>query len=170
MRLFFAIACPTGSAALIENWRNSLGLDGQPVRAANLHVTLAFIGQQPSEKLPLIAQLAESVKAECFTLELDHLGYWSAGGILHLAPNKPPEALLYLAEQLQQALICAGITVDQGQYRPHLTLARHCRQAIAVSAPVFSWNVEEFGLYLSQHEADQISYKPLAIWRLPQPS
>ena len=165
MRLFFALACPAHVAEQITNWRNGLALEGQPVSSTNLHVTLAFLGQQPDRNLAKLLQIAASIEAEPFTLKLDQLGFW-ADGLLHLAPASPCRALLDLSSQLQRALQISGIKLEQQEYRPHLTLARHCRQPVSTASPAFSWKVSAFTLFLSRPEPGGVRYEALASWAL----
>ena len=51
LRLFLALPCPSGIAAQIDAWRQSQHFAGRPVPTANLHVTLAFLGQVPESRL-----------------------------------------------------------------------------------------------------------------------
>ena len=39
LRLFFALPCPEEIRAPLAAWRDGLAIDGQPVAAANLHLT-----------------------------------------------------------------------------------------------------------------------------------
>lgn len=165
MRLFFALPCPPRAAAGIDAWRSGLALGGQPVSAANLHVTLAFLGTQPSSKLPQLEQLAASVEASAFVLQLDQLRCWS-GGLLLLAPGKTPLPLLSLASQLQQKLHAAGFELEQREYLPHLTLARKCTTLISAVPPVITWQVDAFTLFRSQMQPDGVHYEALKSWKL----
>ncbi|WP_229732174.1 RNA 2',3'-cyclic phosphodiesterase [Pseudomonas sp. N040] len=165
MRLFFALACPATIAARISEWRNTLGIDGTPVPAANLHVTLAFLGTQPCARLPELIELAAAIETPAFTLALDRLQRWS-GGVLLLAPSQPPQALLALAERLRTELLALGIASEPHEYLPHLTLARHCRAAVAGMPPTFAWQAGEFGLFTSESAPAGVRYRPLASWPL----
>lgn len=165
MRLFFALPCPDQVAARIVSWRDGLALDGSPVRAENLHVTLAFPGLQPADKLPELIRLAASIEAPSFLLQLDQLRCW-ADGLLHLAPGKRSGALLNLASQLQQKLDAEGFKLDQREYLPHLTLARNCTVPVSVAPPAFCWKVEEFALFHSQSRPGGVHYEALASWKL----
>jgi len=167
MRLFFALPCPEQVIARIVTWRNGQALDGIPVSAENLHVTLAFLGSQPIDLLPRLLQVAASVKAPAFTLQLDQLRCWS-GGLLHLAPAAPPEPLLSLASQLQKNLRTAGFQLEQREYLAHLTLYRDCSLPIPAEFPDISWEVDEFTLFLSESNSDGVQYQALASWKLTQ--
>ncbi|MBF3346235.1 RNA 2',3'-cyclic phosphodiesterase, partial [Pseudomonas aeruginosa] len=47
LRLFFALPCPPPLAERIGRWRDDRPLPGRQVATANLHLTLAFLGQVP---------------------------------------------------------------------------------------------------------------------------
>ena len=168
MRLFFALPCPPQVAVRIVDWRNALTLEGQRVSAANLHVTLAFLGTQPNSKLPQLEQLAASVEASAFFLQLDQLRCWP-GGLLHLASGQIPLALLNLANQLHQKLQAAGFKLEQREYLPHLTLVRNCTTWTSAVPPVFGWKVDEFTLFSSDTQAGGVRYEALASWKLQHP-
>ena len=165
LRLFFALPCPDGLAASIADWRSTLAVDGKPVKTSNLHVTLAFLGMQPHARLPQLLQLAESIETPAFMLDLDQLNLWP-NGLLHLAPSQPPEALLMLAGQLRDKLSSIGIQLDQRNYLPHLTLARHAQLPKVLQLPAFAWKVCEFSLFISENQHQGVHYRPLATWQL----
>ena len=168
MRLFFALTCPAVIAAQIADWRDALLVDGQPVRPANLHLTLSFLGQQQRRDLSKLLQLAAAIEAPVFNLQLDQLGLWP-DGLLHLSPQNPPVALLQLVSLLQQALSASGFPLEQREYRPHLTLARHCKRPIFGVLPAITWEVSEFSLFLSRPDPAGVGYEALGSWNLRQP-
>ena len=105
LRLFFALPCPTKIAAQIDAWRQDQHFAGKPVPAANLHVTLAFLGQVPQSRVQLLQRVPPKLALAdlAFDLNLDRLDCWPEG-LLHLAPSQPPQTLLKLARALQQQL------------------------------------------------------------------
>jgi 2'-5' RNA ligase len=165
LRLFFALPCPTDDAARIDRWRAGCRVNGKPVRASNLHITLVFLGAQPAERLPQLKQLAASITAPCFELSLDRLDLWPEG-LLHLAPNRVPNELLQLASQLRQKLEDAGFIVEPRRYQPHLTLARQSGLPELTTAPDFHWTVSEFSLFSSEQGAQGLHYRVLDTWQL----
>lgn len=164
LRLFFALPCPLDLARSICRWRDELALGGRPAAVDCLHLTLAFLGQQPGARLEELQVLAAGIEAQPFALQLDRLG--GHRGILWLEPSAPPPALLALAGELQQRLLAAGIAVDSRPFRAHLTLLRHAGARPREAHPDFLWPVERFALYASEPTARGVSYRELGGWPL----
>ncbi|MDX5371039.1 MAG: RNA 2',3'-cyclic phosphodiesterase [Pseudomonadaceae bacterium] len=163
LRLFFAAPCPPALAARIDTWREAQQLAGRVTPRADLHLTLAFLGHLPAERLPLLERIPSRLplaELAC-ELHLDSLACWR-GGLLHLAPPQVPAELLRLARELRTALDEAGIASDSRPYRPHLTLARNSRMPTSFEPVEFAWPVEELVLYRSW----QARYEALRSWPL----
>lgn len=165
LRLFFALPCPQQLAQAIAAWRDGLHLGGHSVAEVNLHLTLAFLGSQPRGRVGELKSLAAGLREQAFSLHLDRLERWRSG-LLHLAPQQPPEALLALAQRLSEVLLAAGFHLDSRPFRPHLTLARHCPWVPAGANPSFDWSVTEFALFASENAAPGTRYRLLERWPL----
>lgn len=165
LRLFFALPCPRDTAEAICTWRDGLGLGGKPVAAENLHLTLAFLGQQPSARLEELQLLAAAIEAPPFELRLDRLG-GGRQGLLWLEPSQMPDELATLAGALQQRLQAIGIVLDSRPFRAHLTLVRHAGARPREAHPDFTWPAERFVLYASEPSARGMRYLGLGSWPL----
>lgn len=110
---------------------------GRPVPAANLHVTLAFLGSVPQRRLPELAEigrgaaetlrpaLAAAASAGGFLeLAFDHLEHWRAAKLVCALPAEPPAPVTILACRLQDLLVGRGFTPDLKPFRPHVTVVR----------------------------------------------
>ncbi|HFF2302889.1 RNA 2',3'-cyclic phosphodiesterase [Pseudomonas aeruginosa] len=111
LRLFFALPCPPPLAERIGRWRDDRPLPGRQVATANLHLTLAFLGQVPSARLEALLDMAAAIEAAPFDLRLDRLLRWR-NGILLLAPSQPPGALLRLRRALRSGLAELELPVE----------------------------------------------------------
>ncbi len=128
LRLFFGLAC-TASDAITQQLQMLHEASKDPrsglrvVPAANLHITLKFLGSCQPALLKPLAQILETVCAGTsnFTLKLQGAG--SFHGALWLGVEAQL-ALSALAQQLELALESFGFTADSKPFRPHLTLAR----------------------------------------------
>ncbi|RJG09624.1 RNA 2',3'-cyclic phosphodiesterase [Pseudomonas cavernicola] len=165
LHLFFALACPPDLARNITAWRDDLQLDGRPVAASNLHLTLAFLGSQPRGRLGDLKALAAGLQAPAFNLQLDSLCRWR-NGLLYLAPSQPPAALLALAQRLRDDLLSAGFSLESRPFHVHLTLTRRCPLFPADANPSFDWPVSEFALFASENTARGTHYRLLERWQL----
>ena len=130
MRLFIAIT-------ISEEIRGKLGsllaeLRGiarqvKWVRAANLHVTLKFLGTTDPTKIPQIVGALQSIRSpQPVTLEFRGLGFFPNekrprvfwAGMMS-SPNLPA-----LAADIDQAMPQFGFPLEDRPFTPHLTLAR----------------------------------------------
>lgn len=161
LRLFFALPCPEPVTEALSAWCTANFPSGRPLHPADLHVTLAFLGNQPVESLPALTTLAAALPLPAFELELARTERWS--DLLVLVTRQAPPALLEFQAELSNRLQAAGIAHEQRPYRPHLTLVRRLDETAApASAPQVSWQVSEWGLYQSIER--QPRYQRLARW------
>lgn len=93
-----------------------------------MHVTLAFIGNVPEERLPAAIAAANEAAAptHAFTLRLGTLGRFPERGNPHVVwlGFEDPAPLVELAERTRSALAAHDVRFDEKPFRPHLTLAR----------------------------------------------
>ena len=116
-----------------------------PVHADKLHVTLHFLGEVPSERVPELRQ-GFAVPFTPFTLSIGLPKLWPHG-IAVLEPHTEPPALLELHAKLSNALVALGLQPEARAYRPHVTLARRASHAVVPpeSAPL-TWQVDGYAL------------------------
>ena len=151
-RLFFAIELPTTLQRQIVRWRASHfpAEAGRPVVAANMHLTLAFLGEVSAEKQRALSAMAGRISQPGFTLHLD------------------PRGLLQLANMLRAQAARSGCYQSPQPFHPHITLLRDAGQAVAIPPPGFHWSfqVNEFALYESAFVQGRTRYTPLQRWTL----
>ena len=130
MRLFFGISLPDeirlAAAKRADDCRTQI--PGRYTLEENYHITLAFLGDVPQERLAdaqrVLARAVCSTPAPLLTLgETDYFGR-QQNGILILRVISEP-ALDALHDALIEALLAAGLPADRGPFSPHITLARH---------------------------------------------
>ena len=76
LRLFFALPCPPDQAAAICQWRAGQTLPGRPVPEANLHLTLAFLGEADETTQARLIAAAERQHCPPFSVHLDQTGWF----------------------------------------------------------------------------------------------
>jgi len=158
-KLFFAL-WPDQEA------RQALARLQQPVRgrlipADKLHLTMAFLGQQPAEALPVLLGILEEMPAVALRLSIDCYGYFRRPQIAWAGPSAPPPALVALQAELMERLEAAGFSAaTHGEFKPHITLAREAKEAPGEfsGAPVM-WNVSGLSLVESMPDG---GYAPIA--------
>lgn len=171
-RLFFAIELPADIQQSLIAWRAAhFPSDaGRPVAAANLHLTLAFLGDVSAEKQRALEALAGRIRQPGFTLHLDDAGQWLRSRVAWLGTRQPPRGLLQLASMLRAQAARSGCYQSPQPFHPHITLLRDTRSALAIPPPGFHWSftVNEFVLYESRFAQGRTRYTPLNRWTLTQ--
>ncbi|WP_435037176.1 RNA 2',3'-cyclic phosphodiesterase [Pseudomonas neuropathica] len=166
-RLFFALDCPAAQRKAIAQWRGELGVrTGKPVPADNFHLTLLFLGAVPLAQINDVCEAAGQVRTpgEALKISLDRLQVWHRAGVLSLAPEQAPPALLRLVYALEQAMLPFAFEETIREFRPHLTLAREYRapEPEAATPPEFFLRAERFALF----ESHKGRYRVLQDWSL----
>lgn len=91
-------------------------------RPERLHVTLHFLGEVATRRLPALRD-GLSVPWPGCELLLDRGEVWP-GGIAVLEAGSVPHELALLHAALRERLVGLGVAVETRRYRPHVTLAR----------------------------------------------
>lgn len=175
MRLFFALWPDAATRAELAAASRLVGLrDGRAVPAANLHITLHFLGEVAATALPPLCEAGARVAAPTFALDLAVAGWWPRGRVAWLAPAVVPAALLDLVAGVDAAVAACGLAPvarEQAAYQAHVTVARQVRHAPALMR-AFSvpWQITDFALISSLTEPAGARYEVLARWLLMAPS
>jgi 2'-5' RNA ligase len=143
MRLFFAIELPTDVQSILGRLRpNDDSRDYHWVEPALLHLTLAFLGEQPEEQLETLRQVGSAAASASRTGRL-HLGEAGSFGakraprVLWVDLAGDLTALLSLQSRLDAGLRQVGFDLEARPFRPHVTLAR--RRESARAGPPEGW-------------------------------
>ncbi|WP_158380792.1 RNA 2',3'-cyclic phosphodiesterase [Chitinilyticum litopenaei] len=151
-RWFIGVAVPARLRPRLCSIRDTLQLEhgGKAMPAANLHLTLAFLGDTPTVRLPELAALIAAQDWPAQTLRLDRIGSFSAGsGVVWLGCKQPDQQLLDHVARLHAALQRAGFPHDERPYCPHLTLLRGTRAPQTRLAPALHWPLGPITLFAS---------------------
>ena len=165
MRLFIALPLPDSARRQASDYVAALraaGVRGSFTRPENLHLTLAFLGEQPDTAKAQRAMEQLSLPPFSFTLERRGAFPGREGDTLYLAPGRPGQ-LPELAEALRQALEGEGIPSEARPFVPHLTLGRRVRFPAAaeeIPVPRLRLYAHEVLLYLSHRPEGVLTYSP----------
>jgi 2'-5' RNA ligase len=126
-RLFFALwPDPAMREAMMHATCDAARASGgRLVPAANLHVTLAFLGSVPEPRLKELAALARgAARPGHLELAFDHLEHWRGAQLLCALPTEAPATVAALARRIQDGLAASGFAPDLKPFRPHVTVVR----------------------------------------------
>jgi len=167
-RLFFALWPDEKTRKQLHNVSNALKQDHfRQTRSTNLHITLVFLGEvSASDQLQLIHRI-DGIATRPFQLQLTQIGVWPKPGILWLAPEEIPRALLKLVGVIQACVRQQGLKTDLRPYKPHVTLARKAKR-LPRSLPLvtISWEINRFVLVASNTLETGVEYQVLQSWPL----
>jgi len=122
MRLFIAICLSDQLKKSVTSTLHELkkaGVTGSYVPTANLHLTLAFIGER--KNADEIKEALAGVKFKPFRLSFS--GWGNFGDLLYI-DVKGNQGLSAAVKSVREALDAAGIRYDAKKFTPHITLIR----------------------------------------------
>ncbi|CAJ0957103.1 unnamed protein product [Ranitomeya imitator] len=158
-RLFFALDLPSTLQQEIIHWRAKAfpQPEGHPVIAANLHLTLAFLGDVSIEKQRVLASLASRIISSLISAyKFDDAGQW-------LRSQK-------LANLLRSQAARNGCYQSPLPFHPHITLYHNALHPVALPTPGFKlhYAAQHFSLYESRFIKGKRTYQQnLNNGRLP---
>lgn len=157
--------------AMVHATRQAAQSAGRPVPAANLHVTLAFLGSVPERRLGELGEIARSAASSAdLELTFDRLEYWRAAQLLCALPAERPAPMGALAQSLQDRLAACGFAPDRKRawsvgvnitspFRPHVTLARKVyRSPRTIEMQPVTWSFTDFVLVDSKTRPEGAVY------------
>lgn len=183
MRLFVAIELPEEIKAALTTLQQSLRearADVAWAKPDNLHLTLKFLGETPSERIPALGlACVEAAKANPpFTLTTQGTGFFPdqrRPRIVWAGLSGAVTELEALQQQVEACLAVQGCTPEIKPFRPHLTLGR-CKSPRnlpqlathlnSYKLPALSFTVSELVLMQSQLHPSGSIYTPLQRARL----
>lgn len=139
---------------------------GRIVAKDNIHLTLAFLGSQPRDRIDDLRAIGASLRADRFRLDLTKAGCWKRSQIGWVAPENVPVLLDSLVVQLRDLLSGARIPFDAKPFRPHVTLVRKakCNVRAALTGMRFAWSVDRFALVRSRTLQTGPVYSKIDEW------
>ena len=178
IRSFIGIPVPPDTAKALEPFQIACPL-GKPVRAENLHLTLAFLDDQPEYVLRDLHDGLAEIVTSSFEIRLNGPevlgGHWP-GAVAISADGG--DAVSALFRKVSQAARDAAIPLPRRRFRPHVTLNRINRDPdpvgraklqeyleTATTEPI-TFRAYQFSLVQSRLTPDGAIYEPLAEYPL----
>lgn len=156
MRLFIAIELP-------DDLKDRLVRLKTPIPAANwvkrdgYHLTLSFLGEVESARVPALTTALSSIQAPPFSVTLRGTGRFPPKGaarVLWIGLEAQP-ALMTLHQQVERALVPLGFPPENRPFSAHITLARLKSDAR-----------REVEAFLDQHRAFHADPFPVSAFHL----
>lgn len=160
MRLFIAISLSPeirGALRKVQDEMFDRGVRGHFTPEANMHLTLAFIGDYPDPE-PVLDALAE-VEFTPFSLSLDGIGSF---GDLWWAGVKESAPLEAVVRRVRRALAAHDIPFDKKRFSAHITLVRKAKNRMpGVQLPSAAMTVDTVSLMRSDRGRNGMIYTEL---------
>jgi 2'-5' RNA ligase len=124
VRLFAAVYPSEDARTDLAATLARLPTHGRSVRPAQWHLTLAFLDDVPTGRVPEVRSAIEQSAAEvpAFTVRLGGAGAF--GRVVWVGVGGDTGPLATLAEGVRGRLRDGGFPIDTRPFRPHLTIAR----------------------------------------------
>jgi 2'-5' RNA ligase len=141
------------------------------MRRANLHLTLAFIGDLPIALQQQVARALQAINCAPFNWQIDRIGAFAGARVLW-AGSAPDPRLAAVAAQARTCLDALQVGYDRKPFVPHVTLLRDLARADAaqVNAPLeapIRWPVIRPVLLRSVGDSGGVRYVDVPAEPLP---
>lgn len=160
MRAFVAIDLPDAARDSLLPLLEALPV-GRPADPEQLHLTLAFLGEQPDDLIEEAHWALDGLRPPAFELRLAGLDTFGSRGQLVLwAGVADAGPLKALQARVMSALHGAGLPLERRRFRPHVTLAR--------LGPLGAAEAERLARFLSRWGAfpsPAFEVRDFALWR-----
>ncbi|GAA6180184.1 RNA 2',3'-cyclic phosphodiesterase [Shimia sp. NS0008-38b] len=177
MRAFVGIPLIGSEADQLLDVQDRLSV-GRAVPAANLHVTLAFLDDQPVEQLEMLHEELELIRLPSFEMILKGIDIFGSAKSRSLGLLVSPDPVLMdLQARVVRGALRVGIKTEKRRFRPHVTLCRFrdaqhapdkIQGAISRGAHFEMWPiaVSEFALFRSALTSEGAVYDVLSDYPL----
>lgn len=173
MRLFVALSLPETARSTLAALQARFPT-GRPVPLENLHLTLAFLGDQTDETAEALHDTLQTLRAPALPLTL-------AGGTVYGGRHGQAialeadggAALTALHDRVMSRMRGVGVAPERRRFRPHVTLARMGGRenagpvlAVLASASVGPFACDAISLFSSTLHPDGAVHEELARYPL----
>jgi 2'-5' RNA ligase len=178
VRAFFGLPVPEAQRAVMAGFLTACATAAPEFRwtpAANLHLTIRFIGNVDRALVEVIADQLAARPLDAIDLELASLGTFGHGRhvrVIWQGLRAGAEAVTVLAAQVDAECAAAGLVGEKRPFQPHLTLARARGRNGAELPPLpepprlSPWRAGELVLFASRLSRTGATYEPLRTMKL----
>jgi 2'-5' RNA ligase len=168
-RLFFALWPDAATSSALATIAREVALEsgGRATVPGNVHLTLAFLGDQPARVACALSAAAGRISAPPFDLVFDKVESWRKTAIAWAGVRSVPPRLVALHDSVARLLLATGIEPDNRPFAVHITLARRVETAVRRPlVPPLTWRVATFALVASDLSPAGARYRVLSSWPL----
>jgi 2'-5' RNA ligase len=168
-RLFFALWPDAATSDALATLAQQVAAEsgGRSTAPGNVHLTLAFLGDQPRRVARELSAAAARISAPAFDLVFDRVDGWRKNAIAWAGVQSTPPALAELHQAIARSLLASGLEPDERPFAVHVTLARRIASVVRRPlAPPLVWHVGAFALVASELSAECARYRMLSSWPL----
>lgn len=163
-RIFFALWPDDRQRDRLRDVINSVAktVEGRAVDRRSWHITLAYIGEFPEERLPDLLVRAGEIPVEPFQLSFDRLEFWPRPKVASIVGASVPSELQRLIADLHDLMRDFGVAPEDRTYRPHITVVRNARTFATerlTQRAATAWS--SFELMESLSGPGEVRYRPL---------
>lgn len=162
-RLFIAIAPERALRESLFGLARRLHTDGKIVPAANLHLTLAFLGQTDLARVPDILGTLADWPPDLPALDLDRIGSFRSARVVWAGGSAIPEAWTDAVASLHTRLRTAGIAFDDKPWRAHVTLLRKATLPDQALDQALAWSATTPQIFVSESGEHGPVYRRLGM-------
>jgi 2'-5' RNA ligase len=162
LRCFIAAWPDAATRAHLEAIRDEqarLWPAARPVTTSNLHLTLAFIGALPVERVRLLQPPVDALEVDPFVWTADRLGVFRKARVLWIG-GAATSVLDRLAATVRALLDAEAVRYDPKPFVPHVTLLRHCAATSLPRSAVdpVDWPIAAVRLVVSRSAPSGVHY------------
>jgi 2'-5' RNA ligase len=172
MRLFIAVNFNDEvkkQIIIAQNQLREQSIKGNFTGTANLHLTLAFLGETKEEKIDGLLGIINEIKSEPFEVSFNNTGCFthSRKELWWIGADKNSPGLQLLKAihlQLITSLSALGFTVDNRPFNAHITLGREIRHSgpINLNPLEIIVKVGRISLMKSEHLRGLLTYTEIS--------
>jgi 2'-5' RNA ligase len=164
MRLFFALQPDPATRDTLAALAVDVAAEsrGRAIPADNIHLTLAFLGEQSAARAHALASVVDSVDAVPCVLALDRIGTFGASRVAWIAPGIRCESLFAMQHGIAAAIRSLGLALEDRPWSPHVTLARKSELRVQrMLAEPIRWHALRLALMVSEMRSRGVLYREL---------
>ncbi|GIU17658.1 RNA 2',3'-cyclic phosphodiesterase [Shewanella colwelliana] len=169
-RLFLGFSPNEVQTTQLLGEQNAIESDGNRVPAANLHLTLAFLGQvNEYQQACLIEQLnhhSTAAKFKRFNVILNEFVHWQKASAICLIGKALDPNLIDLQRRSVTLATDIGLHCSEHDFIPHITLYRKAKRLTAAPPDPLYFAPDTLHLYQSVSTHNGVRYPIVSSWSL----